>query len=212
MWYSWSPKTNRCYEFETEEALKDRIKLHNDLEITREDAFLKLFHRISKSMTRKFGNYSQLELGGEVYIIMLSRFREKGTFAPDKPFLDNEKMWWSFAKKTCFYIIRKNKKKLNTVSYDALDIQDDYKWFLVDEDKSDNVSGIDATKAICKFLNKLLYSEVNSEYQMGLFAACKLKGLSDKETCEIMQVGIARIREIKRQLKESINLRFGECL
>lgn len=178
-----------------------------------EDAVMHLFDKISDFMERKFSNYYNADIKQECFLMMLCRYRNKGIFAKDKPWLDNEKMWWSFAKKSCLYIIREFKQMVSDT--DIFDIEDT-KYDLDPNLMVSEKYNIGESDAFVKDLYTTIYRLYNSkdlgEERMGQFAMCKAQGMTDKESANYMGISMPRIYEIKKALKNYFNLRFGNVI
>ena len=113
MKYLYSSNNGKVYACEDAE-IEDILLLHpEDSEVDERTAYMLLFFRISQYMGKKFSNYKNADIQGEVLMMMLNRYKEKGLYAPDKSFKDNEKIWWSYAKKSCYFLIRQFKRKVS---------------------------------------------------------------------------------------------------
>lgn len=213
--YLYSKTTNKIYAFSNEEDFRIAMSEYpDDIEVTQDEAYLKLFENISRFMDKKFDNYKHLDIMQECFYMMLKRYRDKGLFAPDKPFIDNKRIWWNFARKSCLYIIRRFSDK----HLDDIDI-----WSIEDNEtdtslclgKCDDYKIGEHTAGVMEIketLEKLCLSPQYVDQQLGLFAKCKLNGLSDNEACKILEIKMPRLYEIKRLLKEYLNLRFGNLI
>ena len=213
MKYLWSAVTGKVYQCTDEDIDIIKSEHPEDVEVSENDAYMLLFYKISQHMGKKFSNYKNADIQSEVLMMMIKRYKEKGLYAPDKTFLDNERIWWVYARKSCYWLIRQFKKlKSRTEDIDSLEnidgmcsdklLQEQYFGF-----EHDSV-----VKDIEKYLNDLAHSCVYSEMQMGIYALSKLGGLSDEDIMDILGVKHGRIREIKTELKETIKNRFGDIL
>lgn len=221
MYYLWSEKLHKVFEYSDEDEF-DMAKLQypDEVEVTQEQAYLKLFERIARSMELKFGNYKNIDIHQECFYMLLKRYRLKGLFAPDKPWLDNSKMWWSFAKKSCLYIIREYKMVVGDLDIWDFDDNEDAgsticcnnlsRNLMVEDTYSIEIN--DMCNDIKKAIDKLCLSKQYVDKQMGLFALCKLSKLSDEDTLTILEIKKPRLYEIRRALKEYLNLRFGNVI
>lgn len=210
--YVYSPLKNKVYEcvdsFELESIL---LQYPEDIIVTQDEAYLKLFMKISKVMEHKFSNYKQIDVARECLCMMIDRYRNKGLFAPDKPFADNERMWWSYAKKSCLYIIRKYRTDPFNRDRDTWDIEDNESDTAVKLGRPDDyeIEHSQLCNQILAEVNKLMISSRYYEQQLGLFAKCKLEGLDNEQTCKILNIGMPRLYEIQRELKEYFHYKFG---
>lgn len=213
MKYVCSKTTGKCYEVE-DSMLAEVLDLHpEDEEISKDEAYLRLFQRISKSMEYKFSNYKQLDIMQECFYMLLKRYRIKGLFAPDKSFLDNEKIWWSFAKKSCLYIIRQYTDIISDIDIWSIeDNETDTSLCLGIYDEYELGESSSTCKEIVAAIDKLCYSKNYADQQLGLYATCKLKGLNDQQACLILDIKMPRLYEIKRKLKEYFRLRFNNLI
>ena len=204
----------KVYECPSEEV--DMILAEHPDDIILENmhaAYMMLFFRISKYMGKKFSNYKNADIQGEVLMMMIKRYHEKGLYAPDKSFLDNEKIWWSYARKSCYWLIRQFKKlKSKTEDIDSLENIDGMCSEKLMREEFFEFEHTSVVKDIEKYLDKLAHSHRYTEMQMGIYAISKIGGLTDEDIMEILGVKIGRIREIKTDLKEHLKLRFGEVL
>lgn len=213
MKYVCSKATGKCYEI-SDDKLEEILESHpEDEEVSKDEAYLKLFHRISKSMEYKFSNYKQLDIMQECFYMLLKRYRIKGLFAPDKSFLDNEKIWWSFAKKSCLYIIRQYTDIISDIDVWSIeDNETDTSLCLGVCDNYELGESNSTCEEIKNCINKLCYSHNYADQQLGLYATCKLKGLDDQQACTILGIKMPRLYEIKRKLKEYFRLRFDNLI
>ena len=178
-----------------------------------ETAYMFLFFRIAKHMGKKFSNYKNADIQSEVLMMMVKRYKEKGLYAPDKSFLDNERIWWSYAKKSCYWLIRQFKKlKSRTEDIDSLENIDGMCSERLIREEFFEFEHTSVVKDITQYLDKLAHSHRYTEMQMGIYAMSKLGGLTDEDIMEILNVKSGRIREIKVDLKEHLKLRFGDVL
>ena len=211
MKYLYSSKTGKVYTCEDTE-FEDILMQHpEDLEVDERNAYMLLFFRISQHMGKKFSNYRNADIQGEVLMMMITRYKEKGLYAPDKPFKDNEKIWWSYAKKSCFFLIRQFKKKVSKCeSIDNLENMDNMckDQLLYEENMS--FEGDSVCDEMQEYFKKLSRSKVYSEMQLGIYALSKIGGLTDDDIMDILGVKYGRIKEIRAELKETIMHRFGE--
>lgn len=211
MKYLYSSKTGKVYTCEDTE-FEDILMQHpEDLEVDERNAYMLLFFRISQYMGKKFSNYRNADIQGEVLMMMITRYKEKGLYAPDKPFKDNEKIWWSYAKKSCFFLIRQFKKKVSKCeSIDNLENMDNMckDQLLYEENMS--FEGDSVCDEMQEYFKKLSRSKVYSEMQLGIYALSKIGGLTDDDIMDILGVKYGRIKEIRAELKETIMHRFGE--
>ena len=213
--YLFSKNNDRVYPFTDELEFLVAVAEHpEDEEISEDEAYLKTFTRISKTMEKRFSNYRNLDIMQECFYMMLKRYRYKGLFAPDKSFTDNVRIWWNFAKKSCLYIIRQyTDKHLDNIDiWDIEDNETDSKLCLGKCDEYQIGEHAAGVKEIMDCIDKLCVSPKYADQQLGLYAKCKLKGLTDQQTCLILEVGMPRIYEIKRLLKEYLNLRFNNLI
>ena len=213
MKYLWSPETGKVYTC-TDEMLSEIMDRYpEDKEVTETNAYMLLFFRISKSMGKKFSNYKNADIQGEVLMMMMRRYKEKGLFAPDKSFLDNEKIWWNYARKSCYWIIRQFKKlKTKTEDIDESDNVDNMlNERLLYEERWD-FEHIDTVNTIVKYLDTLAHSRRYTEMQMGIYAVSKLGGLTDEDIMDILGIKMSRVKEIKHDLREHLKIRFGDIL
>ena len=210
-WYLCDMKRFKIYAFDNItdfEAVK--LEYPEDVEVSKDDAYKYLFIRISKAMANKFSNYRNIDIMSECYYMLLKRYTEKGLFAEDKSFLDNERIWWSIAKKSCLYLLRQFRNDPFVKSIDVWSLEDNEtdtsKWL----GKSDRYDGCEMLDAnfIRNYIHNLCYSESKSERQLGLFGECKINGLTDEQTCSVLEVGMPRLYEIRRALKEHLKKRF----
>lgn len=207
MRYLWSPINRKIFEFESDKLFDEFKELHpEDLEVNQDEAYMRLFNRISHSMGLRYYNYRNMDICEDVQLMMMERYHKKGLFAPDKPFTDNAKMWWSYANKSCLYLIRcYNKHCEKETPVDLFTIEKPSETFF----EVEHTSLCDDIKA---YLDNLTISNNASEQQMGLYAMCKLNGLDNDGICQVLGVSIYRVREIKAALKKAIRRRFGEDL
>lgn len=213
MRYLWAPDSGKVYAYPDNEFDDILAQYPDDKEVTESNAYMLLFFRISKSMGKKFSNYRNADIQGEVLMMMLKRYKEKGLFAPDKPFIDNEKMWWSYAKKSCYWLIRQFKRlKTKTEDIDSLENVDNMLNENLLYEESFEFEHNDTVATIVKYLDDLAHSKRYIEMQMGIYAVSKLGGLTDEDIMDILGVKIGRIKEIKHDLKEHLKLRFGNIL
>lgn len=203
MFYLWSPKTGKVYEFETRLDLEYALDLYpEDVEVDKDTAYIKLFERISARMEYLFSNYRNLDIRQECFYLLLKRYRERGLYAPDKPFKDNERIWWSVAKKTCMYIIRQHKEIITDIDVHTLDETNPYSVAHRDTYPIEHTEGVNILLATIDTLSK---SPDRSQQLMGLFAICKLQKLTDDQALSILEVKTSRLYELKRELRKILN-------
>lgn len=210
--YVFSQSKNKVYEITNDIDLEiTMLQYPDDIIVTKDEAYAKLFMRISKAMNSKFSNYRHLDIGAECLCMMFNRYRIKGIFAPDKPYVDNERMWWKYAKQSCLYLIRKYKKDPFNNNRDTWDIEDNESDTSLKVGRWDDHAQehTDACNEILAEVNKLMTSTRYYEQQLGLFAKCKIEGLTNEQTCEILEIGMPRLYEIQRELKEYFHYKFG---
>ena len=210
MRYLYSSNTGKVYTCTDAELEDILLQYPEDVEVDERNAYMLLFFRISQYMGKKFSNYRNADIQGEVLMMMLNRYKEKGLYAPDKPFKDNERIWWNYAKKSCFFLIRQFKRKISKCeSIDNLENMDNMcKDQLLYEENLD-FEGESACDDMRIFFEKLSRSKIYSEMQLGIYALSKLGGLDDNDIMEILGVKYGRIKEIRAELKETIKHRFG---
>jgi hypothetical protein len=193
-----------------DEQLEDLLLEHPEDTVVDEDtAYMMLFFRISKHMGKKFSNYKNADIQSEVLMMMIKRYKEKGLYAPDKSFKDNEKIWWSFAKKSCYFLIRQFKRAVS--KSESIDNTDNMDNMLVEKllyEEQFDFEGQSLCNEMREFFEKLSHSKVYSEMQMGIFALSKLGGLTDADVMDILGIKYGRLKEIKAELKETIKHRF----
>lgn len=210
MKYLYSSNTGKVYTCEDTE-LEDILLQHpEDTEVDERNAYMLLFFRISQCMGKKFSNYKNADIQGEVLMMMMNRYTEKGVYAPDKSFKDNERIWWWYAKKSCYFLIRQFKNKISkSESIDNLENMDNMccKQLLYEERLE--FEGTSMCEEMTKYFEKLSRSKVYSEMQLGIYALSKLGGLTDDDIMEILGVKYGRIKEIRAELRETIKNRFG---
>ena len=199
---------NKVYEVDKDEVQGFLKQYPNDREVTEEQAYLTLFVRISKIMEIKFSNYRNIDINQECYLALLKRYREQGVFAKDKPFKDNERIFYWFAKKMCFYFIREYK-----------DIVSDIDVWTIEENETDSnqVVGIEdehtcENDSMCseirKVLENLCISKDKADQQLGWYAKGKLNGLTDDQVGLLLDIGMPRIYELRRELRTYLRLRY----
>jgi hypothetical protein len=210
MKYLYSTSTGKVYACEDSD-FEDIICQHpEDTEVSERDAYMLLFFRISQHMGKKFSNYKNADIQGEVLMMMLNRYRTKGLYAPDKSFKDNERIWWSYAKKSCYFLIRQFKRKISkSESIDNMENMDNMcASQLLYEERLD-FEGLSVCDDMMRFFEKLSKSKIYSEMQLGIFALSKAGGLTDEDIMDILNVKYGRIKEIRAELRETIKNRFG---
>lgn len=191
---------------ECEEPRYSKLIAKGYFEITEYDAHLLLFDKISHRLGAKFANYNQCDIASEVYLFMLTKYQADGDFAKDKTFADNGRIWWSVATKRAYWIIREyNRFRKHHVLYD--EIPEDS--MMEDTFEIEHTANVDAITA---YIYALANSKKSSEQQLGLFGIAKLNGLNDAQVCDILEVGMPRLFEIKRALKLRIRNFIGENL
>lgn len=213
-YYLWSSVSNKVFEYNDIDDFQAAKDAHpEDIELTLEQAYMKLFERISKTMKRRFDNYKNLDIQQECFCMLLNRYRLKGTYAPDKPWLDNEKIWWKVSKKCCLYILR---EYTNIVSeLDIWDLDDNEKYIVLAgcvEDTYDLGESKELCKEIKQAISKLCKSNEFVDQQMGIFATCKLEKFTDAQTCQVLNIKMSRFYEIRRGLKEYFNIQFRNII
>lgn len=209
MKYLYSSNTGKIYTCDDAE-LEDILVQHpEDTEVNERDAYMLLFFRISQYMGKKFSNYKNADIQGEVLMMMIHRYHEKGLYAPDKPFKDNEKIWWSYAKKSCFFLIRQFNRRISKCeSIDNLENMDNMCKDQLLYEESFNSESESLCDDMKKFFEKLSRSKIYSEMQLGIYAISKLGGLTDDDVMEILNIKYGRIKEIRAELRETIKNRF----
>lgn len=210
MRYLYSSNTGKVYTCEDTE-LEDILLQHpEDTEVDERNAYMLLFFRISQHMGKKFSNYKNADIQGEVLMMMMNRYKEKGLYAPDKSFKDNERIWWSYAKKSCYFLIRQFKRKTSKCeSIDNLENMDNMcKDQLLYEETMD-FEGVSVCDDMTKYFEKLSKSKVYSEMQLGIYALSKIGGLTDDDVMDILGIKYGRIKEIRAELRETIRNRFS---
>lgn len=210
MKYLYSSNTGKVYTCEDTEFEDILLQHPEDTEVDERNAYMLLFFRISQHMGKKFSNYKNADIQGEVLMMMMNRYREKGLYAPDKSFKDNERIWWSYAKKSCYFLIRQFKRKTSKCeSIDNLENMDNMcKDQLLYEEALD-FEGNSLCEDMQKYFQKLSRSKIYSEMQLGIYAVSKLGGLTDEDIMEILGIKYGRIKEIRAELRETIKNRFG---
>lgn len=213
MKYLYSSNTGKIYTCDDTE-LEDILMQHpEDTEVDEYNAYLLLFFRISQHMGKKFSNYKNADIQGEVLMMMIHRYKEKGLYAPDKPFKDNERIWWSYAKKSCYFLIRQFKRKVSKCeSIDNLENMDNMCKDQLLYEESLDFEGHSVCEDMKKYFEKLAHSRIYSEMQMGIYALAKIGGLTDEDVMEIFNIQSGRIKEIRAELRETIKNKFGDCL
>lgn len=213
MRYLWSPESGKVYACKDIEFDDIQAQYPEDQEVTERNAYMLLFFRISKYMGNKFSNYKNADIQGEVLMMMVKRYTEKGLFAPDKSFLDNERIWWNYARKSCYWLIRQFKKlKTKTEDIDNTDNLDNMTNDRLLYEVSSDAEHDAGVAMITEYLNKLARSKVYTEMQLGIYAVSKLGGLTDEDIMDILNIKMSRIKEIKRDLRDHLKLRLGGLL
>jgi len=209
MHYLCDRTANKVYAVDDLEFDTVKFQFPNDIELSEESAYLTSFIYISKLMEKKFYNYKNIDIMQECYYMLLKRYRTKGLFAPDKPFKDNMKMWYVFAKKSCLFLLRSFTNIISDI--DIWSLEDDETDALMQLGKCDtyDFETTESTKEILSVVDKLCLSVVKADKQLGLYALCKLQSLDDSATANIMEVTMPRIYEIRRALKEYFSLRLN---
>lgn len=213
MKYVWSPKDGKVYTCTDDELDAVLATYPGDIEVDERNAYMLLFFRISQYMGKKFSNYKNADIQGEVLMMMLKRYNEKGLYAPDKPFKDNERIWWNYAKKSCYFLIRQfNRKVSKCESIDNMENMDNMckDQLLYEENLS--FEGESLCSEMKEYFTKISRSKVYSEMQLGIYALSKLGGLTDDDVMDILGVKYGRIKEIKAELRETIKHRFGNSI
>ena len=209
MKYLYSPQTEKVYTCE-DDNFADILSQHpEDIEINERTAYMLLFFRISKNMGKKFYNYRNADIQSEVLMMMINRYNDKGLYAPDKSFKDNEKIWWSFAKKSCYFIIRQFNRRISKCeSIDNLENVDNMiNNNLIYETQFESEGQSLCTEMIA-FFEDLSHSKIYSEMQLGIYALSKIGGLTDEDVMEILDVKYGRIKEIRAKLRETLKNKF----
>lgn len=213
MKYLYSANTGKVYTCDDAELEDILLQYPEDTEVDERNAYMLLFFRISQYMGKKFSNYKNADIQGEVLMMMLSRYKEKGLYAPDKPFKDNEKIWWSYAKKSCYFLIRQFKRKTSkSESIDNLENMDNMCYDQLSYEESFEFEGMSLCKDMEAYFAALSRSKVYSEMQLGIYAVSKLGGLTDDDVMDILGVKYGRIKEIRAELRETIKHRFGDII
>ena len=210
MKYLYSTTTGKVYTCEDAEIDDILLQHPEDSEVDEQNAYMLLFFRISKTMGKKFSNYKNADIQGEVLMMMIKRYREKGLYAPDKSFRDNERIWWNYAKKSCYFLIRQFKRKVSkSESIDNLENMDNMYYNPLSYEENLDFEGLSLCEEMTCFFEKLTKSKVYSEMQLGIYAVSKIGGLTDDDIMEILGVQYGRIKEIRAELRETIKNRFG---
>ena len=156
-------------------------------------------------------------------LALLRIYKEHGNYAKDKSFDDNARIWWSIARKNCFYIIRRYK------AYTRLEDLTDYmkevgirvKYLHSDIDTLERAEIIrnmrldqfDVLVGInLDYIEQLIDSDKVTEQNMGLYARYKIKGLTDDTIAIALNIGMSRLYEIKRSVKRRLINKFGDLL
>lgn len=198
--------TGRLIECQDED-IDDWLFKYPDIEtITQDEAYTFLFIKISYRMGAKFSNYNHIDLQQDLLYSLLKRYKQKGLFAPDKSFDDNARIWWSVAKKTCYYLIREHKRKVKLE-----DLTDTFSENLLTSDYYE-IEHTDMCRAIKARILELCKSDSYAEQQMGLYGYMKLKKLTDQHVSTILKVGMPRVYEIRKSLKTKLLKEFGDLL
>lgn len=209
MRYLWSSKDNKIYTCD-DTNIDDMLAAHpEDREVDEENAYMLLFYQISKTMGKKFHNYKNADIQGEVLMMMINRYRSKGLYAPDKSFNDNKRIWYSYAKKSCFFIIRQFNRRISKC--ESIDNMENLDNMCADQllyEESMDFEGDSVCKEMKEFFEKLSHSKVYSEMQLGIYALSKIGGLTDDDIMEILDIKYGRIKEIRAELRETIRHRF----
>ena len=211
MKYLYSSNNGKVYVCD-DSLLEETLSEHpEDAEVSERDAYMLLFFRISQYMGKKFSNYRSADIQSNALMMMLERYNKYGLFAPDKSFKDNERIWWSYARKSCYYIIRQFKRKVSKCeSIDNLENMDNMCCEKLLYEESFDFEGQSVCKDMTAFFEKLSRSRIYSEMQMGIYALSKIGGLSEDDIMDILGVKYGRIKEIRAELRETIKHRFGE--
>jgi hypothetical protein len=210
-WYLCDMKVFKVYAFDNELDFETtKLEYPEDVEVSKDDAYKYLFIRISRVMSKKFSNYKNIDIMSECYYMLLKRYTEKGLYAPNKSFLDNERIWWSFAKKSCLYLLRQFRNDPFVKSIDVWSLEEnetDTSLWLGTFDRYSGCENYDLNVMI-DYIRKMCHSPHKSDRQLGLYGECKLNGLTDEQACIILEVGMPRLYEIRRALREHLKLRF----
>lgn len=213
MKYVWSPKDGKVYACNDDELDAVLATYPGDVEVDERNAYMLLFFRISQYMGKKFSNYKNADIQGEVLMMMLKRYNEKGLYAPDKSFKDNERIWWNYAKKSCYFLIRQfNRKVSKCESIDNMENMDNMCKDQLLYEENLNFEGESLCAEMKEYFTKISRSKVYSEMQLGIYALSKLGGLTDDDVMDILGVKYGRIKEIKTELRETIKHRFGNSI
>lgn len=209
MKYVYSSNTGKVYTCDDTELEDILLQYPEDTEVNERDAYMLLFFRISQHMGRKFSNYKNADIQSEVLLMMLKRYKEKGLYAPDKSFKDNEKIWWNYAKKSCYFLIRQFKRHISkSESIDNLENVDNMIYDRLLYEEKFEFEGMTLCQEMEEYFKKLSRSKVYSEMQLGIYAMSKLGGLTDDDVMDILGVKYGRIKEIRAELRETIKNRF----
>ena len=94
------------------ECADDEIYKYNGyIEMTKDDAYMFLFYKISHRLGAKYANYNHIDIGSELLLWLMTKYKTEGNYAPNKPFDDNSRIWWSVASKRANWIIREYRRK-----------------------------------------------------------------------------------------------------
>ena len=185
-------------------------------EISEDDAYILLFIKIGNCLASKFSNYSNLiDISQDIFYMLFKTYKEKGVYAKDKSYYDNCRIWWSIAKKDCYYLIRRYKLKTrdeDLTNFEEFIDSDEPRFTIVAKNDFYEFEHLSTCDSIVSFIEQLAKSTKYSEYQMGIFGMAKLNGLTDKQAAEILEIGMERIYEIRRALKTKIHNKFGDIL
>ena len=191
MRYLYSTNTGKIYTCDDSE-INDLLERHpEDTEVTERNAYMLLFFRISQVMGKKFSNYRNADIQSEVLMMMIKRYQERGVYAPDKPFKDNERIWWSFAKKSCYFLIRQFKRHISkSESIDNLENMDNMCYNPLAYEEALDFEGSSLCAEMQEYFQQLTHSKVYSEMQLGVYAVSNLGGLTDNDIMDILGVQV----------------------
>lgn len=199
-------QNGKIIECADENYQKILLENENSEELSKDDAYAFLFVKISNKMANQFSNYNYIDIASELFYILLRIYKEHGNYAKDKSFDDNARIWWSIARKNCFYIIRRYK------AYTRLEDLTDY----IPEDakicETYEIESLATCKTILDYIEQLIDSDKVTEQNMGLYARYKIKGLTDDAIAIALNIGMSRLYEIKRSVKRRLINKFGDLL
>lgn len=184
----------------------ETYKYKGYIEMTKDEAYMFLFDKISHRLGAKYANYNHIDIGSELLLWLLTRYKTNGNYAAEKSFDDNSRIWWSVANKRANWIIREYRRKhkheelYDEIPEDALTCED----FEIEHTAS--------VEAIMEYINTLMKSEKSNEQQLGILGYAKINGLTDEQVCDVLEVKMGRLYELKRALKRRLNNYIGENL